>query len=251
VSNFDPLTSPRIFEYLLVLGWEGCRRHQFHPPEADHPARRKDFLACTQGWLETGRDLMARDLAKVDANIEQAQRWLAELLRSKRELEEHICAYDLTPFVQVTLKRLPRDYRLIKADPDVAMIAVVSDGLHIETRPLHVEHEGRRYAVGSFTIRIGRKGTVNVWCETPLHPKGVPHPHIAKDGGPCFGNATNAILRAGADHRYHDAVTLVLRWLKQGYAPQLASVKIEEWPLAGPFPDGNAAKTGDEKGGGQ
>jgi len=249
MSNFDPLVSPRIFEYLLVLGWEGCRRHQSRPPEADRPARRKDFLACTKGWLETGRDLMVKDLAKVDANIESAQRWLAELLRSKRELEEHIQAIDATPFVQATLGRLPRDYRQIKAHPDVAIIAVVNDGIHVETRPLHVEHEGKRYAVGSFTIRIGRKGTVNVWCETPLHPKGVPHPHIAKDGGPCFGNATNAILRAGADHRYHDVVTLVLRWLKQGYSPQLASVKIEEWPLAGPFPSVDAAKAGEAKGG--
>ncbi len=251
LSNFDPQTSPKVFEYLLTLGWEGCKRHQIRPPEANRPARRKDFVATTKDWLETGQGLLAKDLANVNGNIEQAQRWLAELQRSKRDIEDHLRAYKEAPFVREKMAQLPREYRLIKKHPDVAMVAIVSEGIHVETKPLHIEHEGRTYAIGWFIIRIGRKGPVSVWCEFPLHPKGVPHPHIAKDGGPCFGNATQAIIQAGADHRYYDVVSMVLRWLRYGYTPQLAAAKIEEWPVAAEAPKPESDKDGGETGGGR
>jgi len=242
LSYFDPQTSSRLFEYLLTLGWEGYRRYQLRPPSAS-PAKRKDFIASARQWVEAGKEDLIKSLAGIDAAIEQAQKDMAGLLRSKRELNDYIRTHDQLPFVQEAVARLPGDYRRIKRDPNVAMIAVLKDGIHVDTWPLHVEHEGRRYAIGSFTIRIGRRGAVSVWCETPLHPKGIPHPHIAKDGGPCFGNATSAILQAGAEHRYYDAVTLVLRWLKDGYSPQLASVKIEEWPRLPEEPAGEPPKS--------
>ena len=84
--------------------------------------------------------------------------------------------------------------------------------------------------VGAYTIGISKFGEVSVWSERPLHPNGIPHPHIAKDGGPCFGNATDAITKAAANHKYYDAIFFILRWLKHGYTPELTAVKIEEWP---------------------
>jgi len=237
ISTFKPGIGPVVFERLLSLAWRKLAETRRRPP-AVKPARRSEVVKGLEKLVDDSVSYLRKELADVHAKIEEQQRYLAEWYRNKRDIEMMLNSCLTSSFMRDTLARLPDEYRKIRAEPDAAGLWIVDNGLHVETRPLTIVHQGRCYDVGAFVIRIGRRGAVSVWSEQPRHPQGVPHPHIAKDGGPCFGNATEVIAKAGADHRYHDVVTLVLRWLKYGYSPDTAEVKIEEWPFAGePSPE--------------
>jgi hypothetical protein len=232
VTSFDPRTGLILLDKLLALAWSGLSGVK-RRPRTVKAARRSEFVETMTRSVEGAVDQLRSEGSESDKRIAEYQLVLAQELRRKLEIETLLRAFLDSPRVSEAVASLPGQYRRIKAEPDVAKLAIVDGGLQVETKPLEIEYQGVRYDLGPFVIRVGRRGVVSIWSESPRHPGGVPHPHIAKDGGPCFGNATDAILKAGADHRYHDAVTLVLRWLKDGYSPQLASVKIEEWPKAG------------------
>lgn len=235
LSHFNWQTSVLIFDKLLSLAWNGWRERG--KAEKAKPATRKEFTETVEKWTGDLPTLIVADVANIDRKIEDAQRDLADLTRRKKESLALLEAFGKSSFAKETKGRMPKDFEAIMKDPNVARLSFVDDGFHVETAPLAIEHEGKRYAMGAFTIRIAKRGTVSVWSEKPTHQEGIPHPHIAREGGPCFGNATRAIAEAAGEQRYATAVNYVLRWLLEGYTPALAAVKIGEWPYVGESPD--------------
>ncbi|HSD12039.1 MAG TPA: hypothetical protein VLC10_00640 [Patescibacteria group bacterium] len=235
LSNYNFQTSALIFGKLLALAWKGARE----AAKAAGPKRmtRKAFTETVSLWTDELPALIREDVKNMDRKIQDAQRDLADLTRRKKESLALLEAFDRSSFAREAKARCAKDFLSIKADPRVAGITFIDDGFHVETRPLEASHRGAKYALGAFVIRVGKRGTVSVWSEAPTHKDGIPHPHIAKEGGPCFGNATDAIAKAGGEQRYADAVRYVLRWLTEGYTHALAAVKIEEWPYVGETPD--------------
>lgn len=223
-------TSVRIFERLLGLAWNAMREGKtaIAPPEA---LTKRAFTQAASAWTTDMDKVFDDTLRTNDDRIQKLQKELAEAIRTRKEWLNLKETYSKGPFIKETCKRLPKDFAAIAGQPEVARLSIVDDGLHVETKPLVAEHGGKRYALGAFVIRVGRRGSVSVWSENPTHPKGIPHPHIAKDGGPCYGNASDAIVQAAGEMRLADAVRYVLRWLTEGYTEKLAAVKIEEWPL--------------------
>lgn len=236
LSHFNWQTSAVIFDRLIALAWKGARDAAARPAKTK-PATRKAFIGTVSLWTSELPLLITADLLNIDRKIEDAQRDLADLVRRKKESLALLEGFKKSTFVAETRGRMPKDFAAIKKDPHVARLTLVEDGFHVETVPIEIEHGGRRYAMGAFTIRVAKRGTVSVWSEAPTHEDGIPHPHIAKEGGPCFGNATRAIADAAGEQRYADAVRYVLRWLIEGYTPAIAAVKIAEWPYVGESPE--------------
>src|SRR5687768_9099652 len=235
LSHFNWQTSCLIFDRLLALAWKGSR--EAGGTKAPKPATRKAFVDETVKWTAELPVLIAADIVNLERKIEEAQRHIAEYTRSKKESLAMLETFSKSTFIKEVHGRLPKDFAAIMRDPNVARLTIVDDGFHVETAPLEILHDGKRYAMGAFTIRVSKRGSISVWSEAPTHKDGIPHPHIAKDGGPCFGNATRAIAEAGGEQRYADAVRYVFRWLTEGYTHALAAVKIDEWPYVGETPD--------------
>lgn len=229
-------SSAQIFDRLLGLAWKGWRDAAKKPVKAVRGTR-KTFVASVEEWTDDLPRLIREDIGNLDRKIQDAQRDLSELLRRKQESQATLDGFLQSDFAAGTKARAPKDWAAIAKDPLVAKVTFIEDGMHVQTVPLEVPHGGETYALGAFVIRISKRGTVSVWSEAPTHKDGVPHPHVAKDGGPCFGNASDAITRATGQQRYADAVRYVLRWLTEGYSPALAAVKIEEWPKVGETAD--------------
>ena len=147
-------------------------------------------------------------------------------------------------FYTESIARLPSDLERIRKLPQVEHVTCVDGGLHVHTREIVIAHEGTSYSVGSFILRVGKNGGIAIWPKRTTHPEGIPHPHIAKDGGPCYGNATDAITKAAADFRIADVVQYVLTWLQHGYTPGLAEHKLAEWTAC---PNRKAGSNGSER----
>ena len=227
LSYFNTLTSAAIFERLLALAWNAVFTGTTQPTKS---LSKSQFLKEARGWTEGYTWYLDRQIKQMEEDIEALLRRLAGLHREisiYRGVREGIQS---ASFSRQTRRRLPGELEQIKNHPLIEGIELFKDGIHVRTIPLTTSHEGIEYLTGVFTIRINKRGAVTVWSEGSTHPDGVPHPHIAKHGGPCFGNAGTAISRAGGEARYADAITYVLTWLTVGYSQELAENKIQEWP---------------------
>ena len=122
-----------------------------------------------------------------------------------------------------------KDWMRLHAFAGVQKVSVVDHGIHVETNSLIVACDSVKYRIGSFIIRYCHDG-IFVWSQNSLHKQGIAHPHISESGVVCFGNVGSAITTAAIESRVVDAVELVLRWLTDGYDPELAETKITEWP---------------------
>lgn len=228
ISYFNDLTSVQIFERLLALGW-GAVQSGAKP---ERPLSRRKFLRTAPVWTKGSTTYIQEQAQEVREQIAQMTQRLAEL---HRQLERWIGfekGVENNPFSTRTRRALPGELKSIQVNPLVEGLDLHPEAIHVRTKPIVVSHEGVDYAVGTFVIRINNLGALMIWGETPTHPQGVPHPHIAKHGSPCYGNAGTAIARAAGEARYADAIEYVLTWLTRGYSPSLAETKIEEWPIA-------------------
>lgn len=199
--------------------------------------RRVERTMTKKAFLETAVDWANWQAASIDAELRKQEEKMKQLRRELAQLErQHFDLAGIRRDIQErdVLKKLiesfPAQWRRIRANERVESVRLVKDGIHVRTQSINIEHDGRTYPLGRFVIRISKDGVLTVWNEDRLHPDGVPHPHIDGEGTPCMGNATSAVDRAAAEHRYADAVEFTIRWLAEGYEEKLALHRIGEWP---------------------
>lgn len=119
----------------------------------------------------------------------------------------------------------------IRALPGVRGVATEGSCLWIETEPVAIDWQGRRYALGAFRLTLDLAGDVRVDSLEHLGPKsGWDHPHV-QDGLPCLGNLRPGILKLIADFELALAAQLLLDFLAT-YQPETAYTPIEGWPEA-------------------
>lgn len=229
LGYFNSLTSVAIFEGLLALTWDAVSTGPVQPKKTLSASR---FLKEAGSWDEGYTQHIDDQIHRNEEEIGRLLKLVAELHRHVAILHSIKVGVSTSSISRQMRRRLPGELKKIKDNPLVEKIEFFRDGIHIQTTPLTTSHEGVEYLTGVFTIRINKRGVVSVWSEGPNHPNGIPHPHIGKHTGPCFGNAGTAIAKAGGEARYADAVHYMLVWLTQGYTHDLATVKIHEWPVA-------------------
>lgn len=199
---------------------ESCTEHDFMSTIADPMVFRASY------W-EQCIEVERRKIKEHQDALRSAYLMLREWTSRKES-----CT-DLAYYIDA-IKRISGDRQRIQTMPEVQQLVVIDGGIHVYTKPIVAEWEGKQYALGSYAIRAASTGIVSVWAVETTHPHGVPHPHIAKNGFACFGSVTDAIMKASADFRMYDAIQYVITWLTHGYTPELAEYKIEEWICLNP-----------------
>jgi hypothetical protein len=230
IDNYRGEISRIIFRKLFISAWDGIR--SLAAEKKTKPLSRRVRAKVINHWVDCYAEGIRKEVASLDEKAAVAMKELAAYMRSRQEFALVLAFLGAPGYARRAKKRLATDLDALRSSPDFQGLSVVDEGLHLATKRIIIEHGGRNYDLGFFTIRIGRNGRVSVWNDEPTHPRRLSHPHINEDGSPCFGNATEAIIKAASEFRYYDAACLTLRWLKDGYTPELAAVKIEEWPLA-------------------
>ncbi len=172
-------------------------------------------------------------IAKTVTTIAKLQE---DLLAQRRNLvvqhKTHKVLFGDVHYQQTLMDNLVADTEAILLHPLVARAIIIPNyGFEVKTKLITILDGGVTYKIGTFGICLGIDPHITIWCEEAFHPKGVPHPHISPWAGHCFGNVGDPITEAVAEYRYADAIEYILRWLTEGYTPELILYnKIEEWP---------------------
>ncbi len=232
ISVFWPPNTVTVFEkalgkayQALLDGAEDAEAEALKAPPPDDKA----FLDAVSDAVTWTADHWKKKVEEQTEHVEQVRKALHDAYGILRQHKVRLETCSRKSFYTDTLERMPKDRARILALPGVERLAAIKGGIVAYTKPLDLEWDGKRYPVGRFALRVGKYGGIAVWGVESTHPDGVPHPHIAKDGGPCYGNASDAITQAAADFRVADVIEHLLTWLTRGYTPDLARNKIEEW----------------------
>lgn len=227
-------TTLNILEKTLAAIWNRRRdlRKGARPNDTAVSLNRRGFISSVTDWLSVQQNHAAEVLRSQERTIELRRRELAKLERECADLR--IISEDLKngKRIKKAIGSLSAEWRRIRSNPYITGVALVGKGINLTTKPISISSNGKLYPIGRFVIRLAKSGSFFIWNLDRLHPGGVPHPHISKEGTPCLGNAGSAVTSAFAEYRYADGVEYLLKWLVDGYDEKLALHKATEWPEA-------------------
>jgi hypothetical protein len=230
LTYYHGVESDLIFRGILAAAWNlrlDAQAGKVTPPEQREGA--DTFIAKLKEDLDDLPNVWKKEAEKSDREIERLRKELTDALRRKREMLALGLATANEPFWRGAIERVTAEERTLRDHRLVERLYVCDEGLHVETKTIVLEHEGKRYPIGRFAFRFTRLCRAHIWCIEARHPRGVPHPHMPKNGTPCLGTATEPFAKACAEYRIYDATDLVIRWLEDGYLPESADAKITEW----------------------
>lgn len=135
---------------------------------------------------------------------------------------------------QAERQRLAKQARALLGHTKLARCNLTRNPLTFETQPVVIRHGRNTYDIGVFEITMDVVGTEHTILMTnrTRQVDGFHHPHVNRDGRPCFGNINEEVHQAVADRDILLAVNLCLVFLESyssewGYHP---FVHIASWP---------------------
>ncbi len=246
VGFSNSVSTLKILENALAIA---LRRYQAlqggaRPANRGTRLNRQTFVGVTKEWVSS----MEGNIEKV---IQEMQREI-ENLRSNLAIKERT-VFDFSQARQALIEKRSKDdlsgslkdqWRRISSNPRVSSLSLAGDTINVITTAIDLCHDGQTYSLGKFGIGVHKNGEFYIYSLDCLHPGGVPHPHISKEGTPCFGNAGSAIRNAFRGHRYADAIGYLIIWLFDGYEENTATHKITEWPIKTALVEGGVSCEG-------
>lgn len=219
-----------MFGYAMRMAWNafirGVKEPEQHP--LDNPDMMQMFLGMTES-IETVR--RGKELERLQTALSDIRAQYQDTLNQIRRVEG-LLRPSIARVADVITD--PPSWDEATGHPLFERMYTAEHLLHVETKPVVVE--GRM--LDAYTLRFDTSLTNDRWnvviynTKKPLHPLAIPHPHISKHGGVCFGNVGLLIDEALINHNIPRAIKLALQWLAKGYDADIARHKIEEWPLA-------------------
>ena len=222
-----------LFKRIFKLAWNAFVLQQSGFQESPLDTS-EQFVAFVQSSHDRFTQIYRERLSHNDIAITVALEKYRELLRDRQMMLEVINLFEGkgAGHRNNSIESIETWQRL-RANPLIHRLYVIERGIQIETTAIMCEHDRGAENIGSVVIRYPPFGSFTVWGLKPTHPKGIAHPHINPRGNACFGNVMTAIETAASEGNIAEGFERVLRWLTQGYDPQLAETKIEEWMHTG------------------
>lgn len=235
ISFYHAPDSDNILNQTLTMALEA---HQQDRPKKAAVCTLSELVKLARNWDTEILEINMRGLKEADDFIERAQRQLADAIRMRTFRLKTIARIKADGAARRDDEQNKKLFARLFANPLIESIKLHDGALHVRTRRIEALFDGHAYDLGIFTIHVDPyHGQVAVWCELSTHPNGVPHPHISPEGIVCYGNASRAIATAAGEQRVVDVIEYILRWLVQGYTPELAQYKIEDWPIVDETPE--------------
>jgi hypothetical protein len=199
------------------------------PQSYSHTEVHKDNAALL---LETESDTMLSKtleaLTSCEQDIELRKKRLLESMRELTTLRALTTVY--AHHQKKGVQEIECEVQALKNIPGVSLVCMVSGALELHSKDVVVMHQGVRYQLGTYALRITTDFSPVVYAHTTYHPNGVAHPHIGPSGAVCFGNITYALIEAASEYNRVRVAELVFGWLFDGYDEAIAETPITEWP---------------------
>lgn len=169
---------------------------------------------------------LKEDIDQLRRNVEMYREGLVaanrQLIKRKRMLAASLAQ-------KIDEEKVRKEFQNIKAIPEVEMIGLYQDQLHILTRSISIRYLGRTYELGEYHIQIGLQDKSRILIKNLRAKDRRDHPHVDYEI-PCWGNITDAISEAQSIHQLYMLVILIIQFLKS-YNPSGAYRELSHWPV--------------------
>lgn len=125
------------------------------------------------------------------------------------------------------------EYKQILSVEHVQRVEVHDDRLSVHTDTVYLEHEGKRFRIGSMRVDLYYDSLMRVTnTSDPRYPDLMPHhPHVRDDCTVCFGNIKEAVLELSAAGEYATLVQVVVQFLWQFNTDSSYYKYLLKWPV--------------------
>ncbi len=173
----------------------------------------------------------------IDRGVRESDAHLAQYVAYQQKVREDqaaLASIALDPEKRTALLR--KQLNNIRSMPDVIGMSYSKVGysnvasLEIFTSTIYIEHGGNVYRIGSFKLTI-YNGTIKIenLSNGTGNTRSCPHPHVSRDGVPCWGNISEAIAKMLGSDEFEMLINLTIQFLKS-YDSEAPHATISDWP---------------------
>ena len=110
--------------------------------------------------------------------------------------------------IRLREEELVKEFDQLAASPYVMSVKSQDGYIDIYTKPIFITHEGKRYEIGRFRLRLNDNGHIGITnVDNTSGSIEWDHPHIMPGNGPCFGNLNESLGKYLADRQFAVAVS--------------------------------------------
>ena len=180
-------------------------------------------------WLECIRLAVNREeelIASLERDLRECQQKAVELNRKMRIHTRQ--AEWLRRQFELDRRKIQEQFERLSRWPGVARVHCEQDAVIVDTEPIIIEFEGKRFRVGTYQVRIGAMGDIKITNQCPLPLKAYwDHPHV-QHGIPCLGGMEPSVSAWLAEGELEAVIGFLLDFLHT-YHPESAYGPIDLW----------------------
>lgn len=199
-------------------------------------AKAKDRFVRIYGDFEYSLKLSKEELNKANKQIEKCQESLTQWIKHARARGESLNL--LEKWRDRDTEFLFREWESLYGIPKVKEVKVYSDRLSVFTEMICIKYKNLVLEIGEFKADVNQRGKgIKLWNLT--HPEldkncKLQHPHVSKDGMPCFGNIQEAFPPLVAECKFSALAALIIQYLESlNLEDKRARKKFFYWPFLG------------------
>lgn len=189
---------------------------------------RRSYIRMALAKFRVEEGQIERDIDECNEAVSKARKALASGIRQKKDFQVRLHNLRDGP-LRLREEELVKEFDQLAASPYVTGVECRDGYIDIYTRPIFIDHDGSRYEIGRFRLRLNDTGHIGIDnVDNTADSTGWHHPHISSRSGPCFGNLNESLGKYLADRQFAVVVSLLYRFLEQ-YNPHGGVEDIRHW----------------------
>lgn len=189
---------------------------------------RRDYIRMSMDKFRHEKLQLKRDIKACNTEVTEQRKAIATSLRDEKNLKKRLDRLENGP-LRLKEEELGNEFDQLMASRYVSSVKSGKGYIDVFTVPIFIDHEGRRYEIGRFRLRLSDNGEIGIAniANTAL-TTAWDHPHISPQHGPCFGNLNESLAKYLGKRQFAAAVSLLYRFLEQ-YNPHRGVQDIRKW----------------------
>jgi hypothetical protein len=192
---------------------------------------KRAYVEVVTRFFEDQLAFTEEELAAAEQRVAALSKELVQAVRAVHKARKHSRALQTTGDADLGARE--REYEEVLQMRRVRALEADGSAIRILTEPILLEHGGRRYLIGEFSIDLDLNGTITIRnLKNTISKGGWEHPHV-QGGMPCLGNVRDGLLKLLGEGEIVPLTSMLIQFL-ESYDPDTAYSKIDSWEEISP-----------------
>jgi hypothetical protein len=192
---------------------------------------KREYAEAVETFLNAQVALTEEELDAAEKRVASLSKELVQAVRAVHQSRKHHQTVQRSAAAEVEERE--EEFEDLMQIRRVRSIAAEGSVITVLTEPMVLEHAGRHYRIGEFSVAVDLNGTIAIRnLSNTITKGGWEHPHV-QGGLPCLGNVRDGMMKLLGEGSLVPLTSILIQFL-ESYDPETAYAPIESWEQVSP-----------------